>query len=283
MSAVSLHARLRPGFEQRVAQALALLRQAAERHPGRIVFTTSLGAEDMVVTDLIARHGLPIALATLQTGKLHAQTLALLPRIEARYGLTVERWAPQAEQVLQFVARNGELAMRLSVELRKACCAMRKLEPLSRALAGRSAWVTGLRREQSDARAELPFSGVDEHGREKFNPLADWSQADVWHYIASHDVPYNELHDHFYPSIGCEPCTRAVALGEDFRAGRWWWEQESAKECGLHVSPHSFGAMAPVGAPSEPTSGLLSAKAHIGAADVKPEGRAAANTNKEPA
>jgi len=245
LSAISLHARLRPGFEQRVAQALALLRQAAERHPGRIVFTTSLGAEDMVVTDLIARHGLPIALATLQTGKLHAQTLALLPRIEARYGLTVERWAPQAEQVLQFVARNGELAMRQSVELRKACCAMRKLEPLSRALAGRSAWVTGLRRDQSDARAELPFVGVDDQGREKFNPLADWSQADVWHYIASHDVPYNELHDQFYPSIGCEPCTRAVALGEDFRAGRWWWEQEAAKECGLHVSPPAMSNKEP--------------------------------------
>lgn len=276
MSAVTLHARLRPGFVQRVAQALALLQQAAERHRGRIVFTTSLGAEDMVVTDLIARHQLPIALATLQTGKLHAQTLALLPRIEARYGLTIERWEPQAEQVLQFVARHGELVMRQTIDLRKACCALRKLEPLSRALAGRSAWVTGLRREQSDARAELPFSGIDDQGREKFNPLADWNQADVWHYIALHDVPYNELHDQFYPSIGCEPCTRAVALGEDFRAGRWWWEGESAKECGLHSSPHSVGAMAPADSRSEAMGVYASAKAHIGAADVKPEGRAAA-------
>ena len=124
-----------------------------------------------------------------------------------------------------------------SVEQRKACCALRKLEPLARALAGRDAWVTGLRREQSGQRAEVPFSTIDEQGRAKFNPLADWSWGDVWHYIAQHRVPYNELHDRHYPSIGCEPCTRAITLGEDFRAGRWWWESESAKECGLHVSP----------------------------------------------
>jgi phosphoadenosine phosphosulfate reductase len=236
-NAIELHARLTPGYEQRVASALALLQHAAERHSGHIVFTTSLGAEDMVLTDLIARHGLPIALATLQTGKLHAQTLDLIPRIEEQYGLQVEQWAPVQEQVLQFVGRHGELAMRQSVDLRKACCAMRKLEPLSRALAGRTAWVTGLRREQSGARAEVPAISLDENGREKVAPLADWSWHDVWHYIRSHEVPYNELHDQFFPSIGCEPCTRAVSLGEDFRAGRWWWENENAKECGLHVTP----------------------------------------------
>lgn len=236
-SAMQLHARRTAGYEQRVAQALALLQQAAERHSGHVVLTTSLGPEDMVLTDLIARHGLPIALATLQTGRLHAQTLALIPRLEAFYGLTVEHWLPVQDDVLHFVARHGELAMRQSVELRKACCALRKLEPLARALAGRTAWITGLRREQSDARAEVPFRSRDDHGREKFSPLADWSTADVWHYIASHGVPYNELHDQFYPSIGCEPCTRAVAAGEDFRAGRWWWENENAKECGLHTSP----------------------------------------------
>jgi phosphoadenosine phosphosulfate reductase len=127
--------------------------------------------------------------------------------------------------------------MRQSIELRKACCALRKLEPLSRALAGRTAWVTGLRREQSGARSEVPFESIDENGRMKFSPLADWSQQDIWHYVQTHEVPYNPLHDAFYPSIGCEPCTRAVALGEDFRAGRWWWENEDAKECGLHASP----------------------------------------------
>jgi len=235
LSAIALHARRSSGFGDRLAQTLALLQQATERHSGRIVFTTSLGAEDMVLTDLIASHGLPIALATLQTGQLHAETLALLDRVEAHYGLRIERWTPDAEAVRGFEAEHGELPMRRSIALRKACCALRKLEPLSRALAGRSAWVTGLRREQADTRAELPFTSTDDNGREKFNPLADWSQADVWHYIAAHDVPYNELHDRFYPSIGCAPCTRAVTPGEDVRAGRWWWEGESAKECGLHV------------------------------------------------
>ncbi|MDO9071872.1 MAG: phosphoadenylyl-sulfate reductase [Rubrivivax sp.] len=235
LTAIALHARRTAGFGERVAHALTLLQQAAERHSGRIVFTTSLGAEDMVLTDLIASHGLPIALATLQTGQLHAETLALLERTELHCGVTVERWAPDAAAVRRFEAEHGELPMRRSIELRKACCALRKLEPLSRALAGRSAWVTGLRREQSGARAEVPFSSVDESGREKFSPLADWSQADVWHYIAAQGVPYNELHDRFFPSIGCAPCTRAVTPGEDVRAGRWWWEHESAKECGLHV------------------------------------------------
>ena len=234
--AIELHARATAGFDGRVAHAVAVLQSATSEHLGRIVQTTSLGAEDMVLTDLIARHGLQIALATLDTGKLHEQTLALIPRIEQRYGLVVERWQPAAEQVLHFVARHGEMAMRESIDLRKACCAMRKLEPLARLLAGRSAWVTGLRREQSGARAVVPYTERDEQGRTKLNPLADWSWQDVWNYIAAFEVPYNPLHDQFFPSIGCEPCTRAVALGEDFRAGRWWWEQEDARECGLHVS-----------------------------------------------
>ena len=242
--AVELHARATPGFDARVAHAEAVLMNAALAHPHRIVMTTSLGAEDMVITDLIARHGLPIALATLDTGKLHAQTLALAQRIEEHYGLRIERWSPPDHAVVRFVSRHGERAMYDSVELRKACCALRKLEPLARALAGREAWVTGLRREQSGARSAVPFAETDDQGRIKFNPLADWSWADVWHYIEGHRVPYNELHDHHYPSVGCEPCTRAITLGEDFRAGRWWWEDESAKECGLHVSPLTAEAQA---------------------------------------
>ena len=264
--AIELHARATPGFEQRVAQSLLRLQHAAAQHPGRIVLTTSLGAEDMVITDLIARHEVPIALATLDTGKLHAQTLALIPAIESRYGLTVERWQPAAEQVIHFVKTHGDLAMRQSIDLRKACCQIRKLEPLSRLLAGRTAWVTGLRREQSGARAEVPFEDTDSadpKGRAKFNPLADWSWHDVWHYIASHGVPYNALHDQFFPSIGCEPCTRAVALGEDFRAGRWWWENEDAKECGLHLSPHSAAASAAESAHSAVSSGIVSAQALV--------------------
>jgi phosphoadenosine phosphosulfate reductase len=165
---------------------------------------------------------------------LHVQTLALMSRIEARYGLKVRVYRPQHSATVEFVHRNGERAMYNSVELRKACCAVRKLEPLGRLLDGKTAWITGLRRDQSDQRAEVPASEHDADGRIKYNPLADWSWGDVWHYIATRDVPYNSLHDQFYPSIGCAPCTRATVLGEDLRAGRWWWEQEGAKECGLH-------------------------------------------------
>jgi phosphoadenosine phosphosulfate reductase len=236
MSATALYARETVGFAGRVAHAIALLQGAASKHAGRIVQATSLGPEDMVITDLIARYRLGISLATLETGKLHEETLGLIPRIERRYALPVEVFKPAVESVLHFVMTNGERAMYDSIDLRKACCGIRKLEPLARMLATRSAWITGLRREQSNTRAVVPFSEPDDTGRIKFNPLADWSWADVWHYIAANDVPYNPLHDQFYPSIGCAPCTRAIAVGEAFRAGRWWWEEdENAKECGLHV------------------------------------------------
>jgi phosphoadenosine phosphosulfate reductase len=234
-SAIRLYARAEDGFDIRLAAAVARLQQAAAAHAGGIVQATSLGAEDMVITDLASRHGVDIPVATLQTGKLHPETLALIPRIEARYRLNVAVFEPASEAVIHFVSRHGERAMYESIDLRKACCGIRKLEPLQRMLSGRSAWVTGLRREQSTQRAVVPLSEDDAQGRVKFNPLADWSWADVWHYIAVNDVPYNPLHDSFYPSIGCVPCTRAVSIGEDFRAGRWWWEDETAKECGLHV------------------------------------------------
>lgn len=236
-SAIQLYARETPGHGGRVAHAVAMLQSAATEHAGRIVLASSLGAEDMVLTDLIARHQLPIAIGTLETGKLHAQTLELVQRVEQHYGLTIELHRPQHESVMHFVRQHGDDAMFRSVELRKACCGLRKLEPLKRMLAERTAWVTGLRREQSDARGTVPFSEIDEHGRTKLSPLADWTWNDVWHHIATHRVPYNPLHDEFMPSIGCEPCTRAIAVGEDFRSGRWWWEDQSAKECGLHVKP----------------------------------------------
>ena len=248
MNAITLYARQREGFEERLANTVRLLREAAAAHPGRVVQSTSLGAEDMVLTDLIARHRLPIAIGTLETGKLHAETSALIPRIEARYGLSVEVYKPVAEAVVHFVGKHGEKAMYESIDLRKSCCAIRKLEPLSRMLADRDAWITGLRREQSNNRGEVPFSELDDKGRTKFNPLADWSWNDVWHYIATNDVPYNPLHDEFMPSIGCAPCTRAIAVGEDFRAGRWWWEDENAKECGLHVKEQPAVSM--IGAPA---------------------------------
>ncbi len=237
MTAIDLYARETAGFDGRVAHALAVLQSAAVDHAGTIVQSTSLGAEDMVVTDLIARHHLGIAIGTLETGKLHPETVALIDTISQHYGLAVEVFRPQADVVLHFVKNNGEDMMYRSLALRKACCGVRKMEPLGRMLADRRAWVTGLRRAQSGARVEVPFQDVDDAGRTKLNPLADWSWADVWHYIRLHNVPYNPLHDQFMPSIGCAPCTRAIAVGEDFRAGRWWWEEQNAKECGLHVAP----------------------------------------------
>lgn len=248
-SAISLYAKPTPGFEARVANAVAILKAASEKHLGTIVQSTSLGVEGMVLTDMIARHQLPIAIGTLDTGKLHPQTVELISRIEDRYAVDVEVYEPAQEAVIQFVRKNGENAMYESVDLRNGCCAVRKIEPMSRMMAGRTAWVTGLRREQSDNRSEVSFHDVDKDGREKVIPLADWSWADVWQYVATYDVPYNPLHDEFFPSIGCAPCTRAIAVGEDFRAGRWWWEEEGFKECGLHGSNAHGGvsSLSPIG------------------------------------
>ena len=235
MSAIALYGRKTAGFDERLAATVQILKDAAAAHPGTVLQSTSLGAEDMVVTDLIAKLGLPITLATLETGALHPETVALIPRITERYGLAVEVYRPVEESVIQFVRTNGEKAMYESLALRKACCGIRKMEPLGRMLTGRTAWVTGLRRDQSNARGEAQAVETDDAGRAKISPLVDWSWNDVWHYIATNEVPYNPLHDQFMPSIGCAPCTRAIAVGQEFRAGRWWWEDESAKECGLHV------------------------------------------------
>ncbi len=216
-----------------VAGALALLREAAALAPA--VFSTSYGAEDMVVLDLIRRHALPIGMFTLDTGRLPEETYELMRAVEARYGRCVDTLFPEAGALQALVARNGINGFRDSVENRKSCCAVRKLEPLGRGLAGKRAWVTGLRAAQSATRAQLAPRETDAaRGMAKFNPLHDWSEAQVWDYIRGLGVPYNALHDRFYPSIGCAPCTRAVAVGEDIRAGRWWWENADTKECGLH-------------------------------------------------
>jgi phosphoadenosine phosphosulfate reductase len=237
-SAISLYNHPSADYAAKVAETVALLQAAAREHPGKIVQATSLGVEDMIVTDLIARHRLPIAIGTLETGKLHTETVALIDTIEQHYldaGLKVEVYKPVQETVIQFVKTNGEKAMYESIDLRKACCGIRKLEPLGRMLEGRTGWITGLRREQSNNRGGMLERELDDKGRAKFNPMIEWTWGDVWHYVAENKVPYNPLHDQFMPSIGCEPCTRAIAVGEDFRAGRWWWEDEKAKECGLHV------------------------------------------------
>ncbi|MGA8785068.1 MAG: phosphoadenylyl-sulfate reductase [Polaromonas sp.] len=234
MSAISLYAKPSLDFAQKLAHSLALLKSAAAAY-SPLTQASSLGAEDMVVTHLIHEAGIDADIFVLDTGMLHAETVALIARIEERYAVKVEVYRPDAAVASAFVQTNGTDAMYKSLDLRKQCCHIRKMEPLERALAGKKGWLTGLRREQSSARAEV--HDIEQQAeRAKINPLADWTWGDVWHYISLNAIPYNPLHDQFFPSIGCAPCTRAVTLGEDFRSGRWWWEQESAKECGLHVA-----------------------------------------------
>ena len=234
MGAIDLHARPSKDFEAKLAQTQQLLvRAASEFTP--LKQASSLGAEDVVLTHLVNSLQLDIPVFVLETGALHPETVQLLERTQAASRAPVEVYRPVDEAVVQFVTREGKDAMYRSIELRKACCQVRKLEPLERALAGQKAWITGLRREQSNARAEVPLIDTADAKRIKLNPLADWTWGDVWHYIGVNQVDYNPLHDQFFPSIGCAPCTRAISLGEDFRAGRWWWEDEAAKECGLHV------------------------------------------------
>ena len=211
-----------------------LTRIAADFSPA--VFASSLAAEDMVLTDMILKAKLPIGIFSLETGRLHQETLAVLDKVKTRYDHDITLYRPQPEAVAAYVEQNGLNAFYNSVEMRRECCRIRKVEPLGRALAGNKAWITGQRRAQSSTRAELHVQEDDAaHAMTKFNPLADWSEQDVWDYIRANDVPYNALHDQGYPSIGCEPCTRAVQPGEDVRAGRWWWENPDSKECGLHM------------------------------------------------
>jgi phosphoadenosine phosphosulfate reductase len=217
-----------------VSTAIATLR----RVPPNTVLASSFGVEDMVLIDLIATAGLPIGVITLDTGRLPGETYALIDRTRTRYGIDIETYYPDTAAIEAYTRTHGVNAFYSSIELRHACCGIRKVAPLARALAGRGGWVTGLRRAQSVTRDAVAYEEFDSaHGLRKFNPLADWSDDDVWTYVRAHDVPYNPLHDRGYPSIGCAPCTRAIEPGEDIRAGRWWWEQEDAKECGLHVSP----------------------------------------------
>ena len=229
MGAIDLHARASKDFEAKLAETQQLLIRAASEYAGSIKQASSLGAEDVVITHLVNALQLDLPVFVLETGALHQETLDLLARTP-----NAQVYRPVQESVIRFVDREGKDAMYRSIALRKECCAIRKLEPLARALEGQKAWITGLRKEQSSARADVPAIDTSE-ARTKINPLADWTWGDVWHYISVNKVDYNPLHDQFFPSIGCAPCTRAISLGEDFRAGRWWWEDEAAKECGLHV------------------------------------------------
>jgi phosphoadenosine phosphosulfate reductase len=217
------------------AQVVALL-QSASAELSAITFANSYGAEDMVLTDIIVKEKLTIEIFSLDTGRLPAETYTLMSEVESTYNTKPIVFFPKHEAVEHYVRTQGINAFYESIELRKACCHMRKVEPLQRALAGKQAWVTGMRAEQATTRASLPTREFDAGNKiEKFNPLSSWTEQEVWAYIRMFNVPYNQLHDQFYPSIGCAPCTRAVAMGEDIRAGRWWWEDPTSKECGLHV------------------------------------------------
>jgi len=221
----------------RVDAVAVTLAGIALAHPSA-VFASSFGAEDMVLLDLIATHAPAIGVFTLDTGRLHEETHTLIARSRDRYGLAISVYLPDNARLQTFVNAQGPNSFFDGLEQRRACCALRKSEPLRRALSGKGAWVTGLRRDQSTTRADVAVEEFDSlHGLPKFNPLADWTEGDVWSYLRTHRVPWNALHDRGYRSIGCAPCTRAVEPGEDVRAGRWWWEHPEQKECGLHRRP----------------------------------------------
>jgi len=233
---VSASASLSTELFAKIERLNALLDSITARH-AHVKFASSLAAEDMLLTHAILTRSAKITIFTLNTGCLHAETLGMIDRVRERYGYKIEQFHPQQEAVDEYVKLHGFYAFYESVELRQRCCEIRKVEPLNRALQGVSAWVTGQRREQSVTRAELHEEEHDVvRNIAKFNPLANWTEADVWAYLQAFDVPVNPLHARGYPSIGCEPCTRAIRKGEDSRAGRWWWESRNTKECGLHVT-----------------------------------------------
>jgi phosphoadenosine phosphosulfate reductase len=223
-----------PELENKAAAVGALLRRALAQY-GRLVYANSLGAEAMVLTDIIWTHLPQIDVFSIDTGRLHEETYELLERLERRYGRSVRILYPDAAALERLVARQGMNGFYHSIEARLECCRVRKVEPFRRAIAGYPAWITGVRREQSAGRAHgRPIEWDSEYGLYKVSPLLEWSEAEIWRYIRLHRLPYNPLHDREFPSIGCSPCTRAIQPGESRRAGRWWWERAESRECGLH-------------------------------------------------
>ena len=219
---------------------VATLAWMAGQFEGKAVFSTSFGIEDQVITHLIYTNRLPIRIFTLDTGRNFQETYSTWTRTLERYGQPIEVFAPQATALEQFITGKGPNAFYDSVDNRKACCHIRKVEPLNRALANQQLWVTGIRADQSPNRQDMTALEWDEaHQLIKYHPLFDWTFEEVRAYAKTHNIPYNPLHDKGFLSIGCAPCTRAIQPGEDFRAGRWWWEDQSKKECGLHVHQHS--------------------------------------------
>ena len=214
------------------------IRMIAQSVEGRVAFSTSFGLEDQAILHAIAQSEVTIDVFTLDTGRHFPETLETLAASEGRYGLRIRVLAPQAIDVEALIARDGMLGFRTSVEARKACCHVRKVLPLKRGLNSASGWITGMRRGQSSGRADVAFAEWNhDHDLIKLNPLADWSLDRLERFIAANDIPVNPLHAQGFPSIGCQPCTRAVRPGESIRAGRWWWESEDGKECGLHHQP----------------------------------------------
>ena len=222
-------------FASKLLETQQQLRKIIQEH-GSVSFANSLGVEDMVLMDLITKHAPSIEIFSIDTGRLPAETYDLIERAIKHYRRKIIVYFPEQSAVENFVRINGINGFRDSIAQRQDCCHARKVEPLQRALKGKAAWITGLRREQAVTRKNLSASEFDQaNGLQKYNPLIEWSEEDVWGYIDEFNVPTNTLHDKGYPSIGCAPCTRAIEPGEDVRAGRWWWESAEQKECGLHV------------------------------------------------
>jgi len=221
-----------------IDEAVALLREAKDRHGDKLVYSCSLGSQGMVLIDLIYQNQLDIRIVTLDTGRLPQSTYDLMDAIRERYEHALDVLFPDADEVQNMIHEHGVNLFLKSVENRKLCCQIRKVRPLEKVLHGMEAWITGRRKDQAKNRAEIaPVEDDPVYGLKKYNPMRNWTEKDVWSYIRKHDLPYNKLHDEFYVSIGCEPCTRAISMGEDPRSGRWWWEnQETLAECGLHVS-----------------------------------------------
>lgn len=219
-----------------------MLQWALRTFGSKITVASSFGAEDVVLIDILVKLDPKIRIFTLDTGRLNEETYDVMDRIREKYHISIESYFPDFKKVEALERAKGFHSFRESVENRKECCGIRKVEPLKRALQGVEAWVTGLRRDQSVTRTDIQKIEIDEAngGIVKISPLADWTNDDVWNYIKKNNVPYNKLHDQGYPSIGCAPCTRAVKPGEDLRSGRWWWENPEHKECGLHLKPKPF-------------------------------------------
>ena len=222
-------------IDEKSKNVILLIQKNIEKYSS-VAFANSLGAEDMVLIDLIQKNKLSVEAFSIDTGRLPPETYNLIQKVEDKYQFKIKLYFPDHQKVESYVNTNGINAFYNSVDLRKSCCAIRKVEPLNRALKDKKVWITGMRQEQSQTRFALKEEEFDEvHQSQKLNPLSTWSELEVWAYIKINDVPYNTLHDQFYPSIGCAPCTRAISAGEDIRAGRWWWEDPQNKECGLHV------------------------------------------------